>query len=137
MKAKTIAARIAVALAGLALLATGHGGATSHAQTAPDAARAKQAVSIDAQIDRACARVTDPQEDEPCWSWSTRGNLARGVVVRAEAATPRHHRIVDACAFATAVRAQTIDWTRTEHLRGDGYALRHGCDPALYAQAPR
>lgn len=69
------------------------------------------------------------EEDQTCWTWSTMGNLDRGVYVRGRRAI----RVVDPCTFAYLDHRGRIDWKRTPRLRGDAFARRHGCDPALYA----
>lgn len=66
-------------------------------------------------------------EDDPCWSWSTMGNLMRGVVMVGGRVV-----VVDPCRFAYADHVGNIDWTRTRRLFGDGFARRHGCDPRWY-----
>lgn len=71
-------------------------------------------------------------EDEPCWTWSTMGNLSRGIV------TTRGARIVvDPPRFARLARAHRIDWHATPHLRGDAWARAHGTDGRYYAQDAR
>lgn len=67
-------------------------------------------------------------EDQACWTWSTMGNLRRGVTT-----TRGTHRVVSPCTFAYLSMRGRIDWTNTEHLRGDGFARRHGCNPRMYA----
>lgn len=68
-------------------------------------------------------------EDQPCWTWSTMGNLDRGVYVK-----HRSRRVVvEPCEFAYLDYKARIDWNRTPHLRGDEYARRHGCDWRKYA----
>lgn len=68
-------------------------------------------------------------EDEPCWRWPTMGNLQRGVYLYER----KRVRIVDACDFAWFDFRARIDWSRTRHLPGDGFARRHGCNPTLFA----
>jgi hypothetical protein len=74
-------------------------------------------------------------EDQPCWQWSTMGNLDRGVYVRTEDTGRPVRRIVvvDPCTFAWLSFHGRIDWRRTRHLRGDGFARRYGCNPRRYA----
>ncbi len=68
-------------------------------------------------------------EDQPCWSWSTMGNLSRGVFVHGRKSV----RVVEPCRFAALDFHGKIDWTRTPRLKGDGFARKHGCSPYLYA----
>lgn len=68
-------------------------------------------------------------EDAPCWTWSTMGNMQRGVFVHGRASRV----IVDPCGFAVRSFRGRIDWTRTPVLRGDGIARAHGCDPRYFA----
>lgn len=60
-------------------------------------------------------------EDMPCWTWSTMGNHKRGVVSDAG-----RRVVVGPCRFTRMARRGTLD-SSTPHLRGDRWALRHGC----------
>lgn len=84
------------------------------------------------QQHRAC------QEDQPCWQWSTNGNLMRGVYVGGyDSPKDRPHKIVvDPCRFAYLDFTGQINWNATKRLKGDMFARRHGCDPHLYAPTP-
>lgn len=62
-------------------------------------------------------------EDMPCWTWSTMGNHDRGVTLRNGTRV-----VVGPCAYARARHAHTIDMKRTPKLRGDAWAMAHGCD---------
>ncbi len=90
------------------------------------------AVLIAAVIALACAPSAHAAkfcaEDDPCWTWSTMGNLDRGVYVKG-----RRFRVVTPCQFATLAELSLIDWKRTAHLRGDAYARANGCRDDLYA----
>lgn len=78
--------------------------------------------------------ATRCMEDQPCFTWSTMGNLDRGVYVRTEGGQRVRRRVVvDPCTFAWLSFNGRIDWRRTPHLRGDGFARKHGCDPRMYA----
>jgi hypothetical protein len=80
------------------------------------------------------ASPTRCMEDDPCWSWSTMGNLDRGVYVRGETGkVVRRRVVVDPCTFAWLSFNGRIDWRRTPHLRGDQFARKHGCNPRMYA----
>lgn len=57
------------------------------------------------------------QEDDPCWTWLTMGDLHRGVLVDGR------KRVVGPCGFAHLVRAHRLD-VDSPHLRGDYTALR-------------
>lgn len=72
-------------------------------------------------------------EDEPCWTWSTMGNLQRGVVLNTPRGERKRRAILDPCGFAYYDHMGWIDWKRTPRLRGDGFARRNGCNPRLYA----
>ena len=67
-------------------------------------------------------------EDEPCWSWPTMGNLQRGVFVKDR----KRRVIVNACQYAVLVELSLIDRKRTVRLRGDRFAINHGCDDILF-----
>jgi hypothetical protein len=77
-------------------------------------------------------------EDDPCFAWSTMGNLHRGVILKpgkTRAACVRmngRYCVVDPCGFAWLDHSGRIDWSRTPRLRGDHTARRHGCNPALF-----
>jgi hypothetical protein len=62
------------------------------------------------------------QEDAPCWHWPTMGNHKRGIVTMN--GTPL---VVGPCRFARMMRAGNIDYQPTDYLRGDRWAMRHGC----------
>lgn len=90
-----------------------------------------------ATLARSCA------EDDPCFTWSTMGNLERGLYVKRGRSVPRAwgaYRapwgawIVDASVFCRMERARLIDWHRSPRLRGDSLAREHGCDARLFAQ---
>lgn len=66
------------------------------------------------------------QEDAPCWVWSTMGNHRRGI----DTVDGARGVIVGPCRFARLYRY--IDWSRTDHLRGDATARAagtRGCKP--------
>lgn len=72
-------------------------------------------------------------EDAPCWTWSRMGNHQRGVVT-----THGTPLVVGPCRFARLYRAHVIRYSVTldgvryplmDRLRGDAWALRHGCTP--------
>lgn len=62
------------------------------------------------------------QEDAPCWTWSRMGNRQRGVVLRDGSRV-----VVGPCRYAWLVQGGRLDRTRTVLLRGDSWAIRHGC----------
>jgi hypothetical protein len=83
------------------------------------------------------------EEDEPCFVWSKMGNLNRGVVVRkSERKRQDCERtfkrgaiqvcVTDPCGFAYMWHRGIIDLKRTPRLRGDVWAMMHGCDLAYY-----
>lgn len=80
-------------------------------------------VVVKVAASRTCA------EDAQCFSWSTMGNLERGVFVKGK----RARVTVEPCEFAYLDFAARIDWKRTRHLRGDEFARRHGCDWRMFA----
>lgn len=62
-------------------------------------------------------------EDRPCWIWSRMGNRRRGVVTMR--GTPI---VVGPCTYARLWRAGSLDRThRSQRMRGDWWALLHGC----------
>jgi hypothetical protein len=61
------------------------------------------------------------QEDEPCWSWPEMGTRSRGVVLRSGA-----RAVVGPCRYRRLARGGLLDGS-TPRLRGDRWALRHGC----------
>lgn len=69
---------------------------------------------------RACA------EDDACWVWSRMGNRQRGVYVARKHGV--RHVVVGPCRFAHLAKRGKLDST-TPHLRGDAWAIRHGCVP--------
>lgn len=80
---------------------------------------------------QATAAIT---EDSPAFEWSTMGNMERGVVVKRRAihvgrqTMPNPlHRVVNACEYAYLAHEGLLS-RKTKHLRGDGIAMRHGCD---------
>lgn len=66
-------------------------------------------------------------EDMPCWSWSTMGNHRRGIVSKFG-----NRRVVAPCQFARLAREGMIDWKSSGRMRGDGWAMRHGCIKAHF-----
>lgn len=104
----------AVFFAALALAATGAKfGEELSASTVPTVDPAPvRALTID--IGARCA------EDSPCWTWSRMGIRQRGVIVNGAA------RVVSPCTYRKLRVAGLID-ARTEHLRGDAWAMKHGC----------
>jgi len=81
-------------------------------------------------------------EDEPCWTWSTMGSLTRGVVVTS--GTPRGigvkmprailgkgGRRVTPCQFAFLAHEGRLS-RKTKRLKGDRWAMAHGCDFRYY-----
>lgn len=75
--------------------------------------------------------LPDPcEEDDPCWTWPTMGHHNRGVYVRGQL------RVVNACTYRKLRVAGLLD-ARTERLRGDAWAVKHGCgDDARLAVHP-
>jgi hypothetical protein len=74
---------------------------------------------------RTCHRAEIVQyEDDFCWDWTRDGNGSRGVVVKGEQTV----RIVGPCGFRRLLGR--IDWKQTDHVRGDGFAAKHGCKAA-------
>lgn len=81
-------------------------------------------------------------EDDPCWTWSTMGDLQRGVHVRntpraihigtRRIGSPRQWRVVSPCEFAFLAHEGLLT-SKTTPLKGDLFAERHGCDYRLYA----
>lgn len=65
-------------------------------------------------------------EDQACWSWSTMGNHKRGVVTMAG-----NRRIVGPCQFERLVREHWID-LRGQRMKGDAWAIDHGCAKAHF-----
>jgi hypothetical protein len=75
------------------------------------------------------------QEDEPCWTWSTMGNRHRGIVTLSGNA-----RVVGPCTFQRLYRTGHIAYSVAvggkrysgllERMRGDVWAIAHGCDHA-------
>lgn len=99
------------------------------------------AIIVTLAVTTADARV-HCTEDSPtnCWNWATMGNLDRGVrVVKGapkigtRAIHDRRVRIVSPCEFALLDFIGAIDWKHTEHIKGDSFARKHGCNPRLYA----
>lgn len=95
--------------AALALAFSGH--ALDQAVGSPE--RAPQA----APVASVCA------EDAPCWTWSRMGNRSRGVLVDGA------RRVVGPCTFRRFVIAGLVD-RQAEPLRGDSWAIEHGCGDA-------
>lgn len=65
------------------------------------------------------------QEDAPCWRWPTMGDHKRGVFIAQRHGT--RHAVVGPCRFARLAKSGRLDST-TPRLRGDGWAINHGCD---------
>ena len=72
---------------------------------------------------RDCTTHTVVFEDDPCWNWATMGNRKRGVVT--VWGTPIN---VGPCRFAKLRRAHRLTYAPIDHMRGDVWAMRHGCD---------
>jgi hypothetical protein len=62
-------------------------------------------------------------EDDACWTWSTMGNHRRGVLVSGA------RRVVGPCTYRKLVLAGLVD-RKAEPLRGDSWAIQHGCGDA-------
>lgn len=82
-------------------------------------------------------------EDQPCWSWSTMGNHKRGIYLsnprairslferrrnRAVFTADKHRIVVGPCGYAL---LPGYIRQANPRLRGDWWALRHGCFPPL------
>ena len=73
-------------------------------------------------------------EDAPCWVWSRMGNHRRGIVTLSG-----NVRVVGPCAFQRLWRGGHIRYSvrvggkvyrnMLERMRGDAWAIAHGCDP--------
>ena len=61
-------------------------------------------------------------EDDPGWDWTCMGNGYRGVVTAW--GTPL---VVSAHRFCLLYRHHNLSYPRSEHLRGDRWAIRHAC----------
>jgi hypothetical protein len=57
-----------------------------------------------------------------CWTWSRMGNRRRGIVTRW--GTPL---VVGPCRFAKLRRAGRVDYPRFARMKGDAWAMQHGC----------
>jgi hypothetical protein len=68
------------------------------------------------------AAVTRCAEDDACWTWSRMGNRRRGIVTRW--GTPL---VVGPCRFARLRRAGRVDYPRFARMKGDAWAMQHGC----------
>lgn len=82
------------------------------------------ASSADARLSGRC------YEDEPCYVWSKTGDLKRGLILKGETRPLSDRRawtVVGPCAFRRLDARGRIDWTRSEHLRGDWWARLNGC----------
>ena len=94
-------------------------------------------VALIAALACASSAIADPNprcfEDEPCWRWSTMGDLQRGVVLNTPKGEPKRRAVLDPCEFGFYDHMGWIDWQRTPRLRGDAFARRHGCDPRYFA----
>lgn len=84
-------------------------------------------IALTGAMAQPAAAATRCAEDSPCWTWSTMGNLQRGVTVKGG-----RYRVVDPCQFASLTQLSLIDWKRTPHLRGDRFARNNGCRDDLY-----
>ena len=81
-------------------------------------------------------------EDEPCFEWSTMGDLTRGVILKTapkdcrwrDGWSKRCFVVLDASEYCHARKANVIDLKRTRPLKGDRIARDHGCDSSMFAQ---
>ena len=71
----------------------------------------------------AASATSSCAEDDQCWTWPTMGNHRRGVVTM-----HGNLPVVGPCRFARMARRHAIDWSSTPRLRGDRWAIAHGCD---------
>jgi hypothetical protein len=86
--------------------------------------------ALGAAVESASAATPACQEDQPCWVWSKMGNRKRGIVT-----AWGDSRVVGPCGFRREYdRSRKVGMgryflrtNRIEGLRGDYWALRHGC----------
>lgn len=84
--------------------------------------------------------VADDQpcnEDQPCWVWSQMGNRKRGVGVayHAKRGIRIKHLVVGPCRYQLLALNNYLT-SDTPRLKGDSYALNHGCDSHAYPRRP-
>jgi hypothetical protein len=66
-------------------------------------------------------------EDDPCWTWSRMGNHRRAVLDLASG----RRVVVSPCTFRHMwMNGNAALSKRSEQMRGDWWAIHHGCDPA-------
>lgn len=92
--------------------------------TGPPSTAITSAHALTLDISAPCA------EDDQCWRWSSMGNHMRGVLIRGE------RRPVSACTYRKLVLAGIVKRS-DEPLRGDAWAIAHGCgDGATLSMHP-
>ena len=80
------------------------------------------AASVAPSVSATATLASPCMEDEPCWTWSRMGNRTRGVVTRYG-----NPLVVGPCRFARMHRAHRLD-PHNERMRGDAWAIVHGCE---------
>lgn len=62
-------------------------------------------------------------EDNPCWDWTKHGNRMRGVILKTG-----DREAMGMCEFWQAHERGDFDLADQKRLKGDSYALKHGCE---------
>lgn len=88
------------------------------------------ALAADAASGAPSAPSVTCYEDQPCWHWPTMGNGMRGIVT-----LDGDPIVVGACRFARAMAGHTRAQRRIMGwgMRGDRWAMRHGCEGSAHA----